>query len=212
VTEDAASREAGRQAATSSRETRRRNEILDAAVRVFAGKGYQAAGVADIAAHLGIGHGTFYRYFESKHDVAAQVAERVVEEIAHGLGDEDPQASETLEEYRAQVERICGRMFDLIDERPDLMRFFHHESVVVDPDRLAAAMDGFAALTAPFLENGVGRGLLRPDLDVEITAQALVGIIAEGTRRALHSPQPAEVRERWIAAGTALMFEGIARR
>jgi AcrR family transcriptional regulator len=212
MTEAAASREGGRQPAAASREARRRNEILDAAVRVFAGKGYQAAGVADIAADLGIGHGTFYRSFESKHDVAAQVADRVVEEIARGLGDEDPEASETLEEYRAQVERICGRMFDLIDERPDLMRFLHHGSVVVDPDRLAAAMDGFAALTVRFLENGLRRGFLRADLDVQITAQALVGIIAEGSRRALHSPQPAEVRERWIAAGTALMFEGIARR
>jgi AcrR family transcriptional regulator len=198
--------------AAASREARRRDEILDAAVRVFSRKGYQAAGVADIAADLGIGHGTFYRYFESKHDVAAQVGDRVVERIAAALGDEDPDASETVEDYRAQVERICSAMFDLIDEQPELMRFFHRESLVVDPDRLAHAMDGFAALAAPFLENGLRKGFLREALDVEITAQALVGIISEGTRRALHAPQPADVRERWISAGTALMFEGITRR
>jgi AcrR family transcriptional regulator len=201
-----------RESAAASRESRRRDDILDAAVRVFAHKGYQAAGVADIAAELGIGHGTFYRYFESKHDVAARVADRVVERIAEALGDEDPQSSDSVEEYRAQVERICAAMFDLIHEQPELMRFFHRESLVVDPDRLASAMDGFAALAAPFLENGLRKGFLREDLDVEITAQALVGIISEGTRRALTSPQPADVRERWIAAGTALMFEGIARR
>jgi AcrR family transcriptional regulator len=198
--------------AAAARESRRRGEILDAAVRVFSRKGYQAAGVADIAADLGIGHGTFYRYFESKHDVAAQVGDRVVERIAEALGDEDPEASGTVEEYRAQVERLCSGMFDLIDEQPELMRFFHRESLVVDPDRLAHAMDGFAALVAPFLTNGIQKGFLRQDLDVDITAQALVGIISEGTRRALHSPQPAEVRERWIAAGTALMFDGITRR
>jgi AcrR family transcriptional regulator len=196
----------------ATRESQRRGEILDAAVRVFSRKGYQAAGVADIAADLGIGHGTFYRYFESKHDVAAQVGDRVVERIAEALGNEDPEGSDSVEDYRAQVERICGAMFDLIDEQPELMRFFHRESLVVDPDRLARAMDGFAGLAAPFLENGLRKGFLREDLDVDITAQALVGIISEGTRRALHSPQPAEVRERWIAAGTALMFDGIARR
>jgi AcrR family transcriptional regulator len=196
--------------AAAARESRRRDEILDAAVRVFARKGYQAAGVADIAAELGIGHGTFYRYFESKHDAAARVGDRVVERIAEALGNEDPQGSDTVEEYRAQVERICSAMFDLIDEQPELMRFFHRESLVVDPDRLAGAMDGFAALAAPFLENGLRKGFLRQDLDVEITAQALVGIISEGTRRALRAPQPADVRQRWIAAGTLLMFEGIA--
>ena len=132
--------------------------------------------------------------------------------MAQALAGEDPTASEAVEEYRAQVERICAALFDLLDEQPELMRFFHRESLVVDPERLAGAMDGFSALTAPFLENGLRNGFLRGDLDVEITAQALVGIISEGTRRALHSPQPAEVRERWIAAGTALMFEGIARR
>jgi len=198
--------------AARSQERRRHGDIIEAAVRVFARKGYRDAGVADIAAEVGIGHGTFYRYFQSKHDVAAQVADRVVERIADALRDEDPEASDTLDEYRAQVERICGRMFDLIDDQPDLMRFFHRESLVVDADRLAAAMDGFAAFAAPFIANGVRKGFVRQDVDVEITAQALVGIISEGTRRALGSPQPAEVRRRWIAAGTALMFEGIAPR
>jgi AcrR family transcriptional regulator len=196
--------------ASPAREERRHREIIEAAVRVFARKGYQDAGVADIAAELGIGHGTFYRYFQSKHDVAAQVADRVVERIAEALGNEDPADSDTLDEYRDQVERICGRVFDLIDEYPDLMRFFHRESLVVDADRLAAAMDGFAAFAARFIANGVRRGFVRQDVDVEITAQALVGIISEGTRRALGSQQPVEARQRWVAAGTALMFEGIA--
>ena len=56
----------------------------------------------------------------------------------------------------------------------------------------------------------MAKGFLRADLDVEVTAQALVGIIFEGTRRALREPQPAALRRRWIAAGVALMFDGVA--
>jgi AcrR family transcriptional regulator len=188
----------------------RRDEILDAAERVFAEKGYYEAGIADIAAELGIGHGTFYRYFRNKHDIAATVLERVVERIAAAGLEEDPEASETLEQYREQTERILRRMFDLIDDHPMVMRFFHSQSPVVDAERLSAAIDGYAAHTARFLENGVRRGFLRGGLDTEITAQALVGVIFEGTRRALEAPQPAAVRERWIDAGTALIFEGVA--
>jgi AcrR family transcriptional regulator len=41
----------------------RRSQILEAAYRAFASKGYRDTMVADIAQKLGIGHGTFYRYF-----------------------------------------------------------------------------------------------------------------------------------------------------
>jgi AcrR family transcriptional regulator len=188
----------------------RRDEILDAAERVFAEKGYHETGIADIAADLGIGHGTFYRYFRNKHDIAANVLERVIARIAAAGLEEDPEASTTLDEYRDQTARILERMFDLIDDHPMVMRFFHSQSLVVDAERLAAALDGYASFTERFLENGVRRGFLRPDLDAEITAQALIGVIFEGTRRALRSAHPDELRRRWIDAGTALMFDGVA--
>ena len=190
----------------------RRDEILDAAERVFAEKGYHETGIADIAADLGIGHGTFYRYFRNKHDIAATVLERVVARIAAAGLEEDPDASETVGQYREQTERILRRMFDLIDDHPMVMRFFHSQSLVVDAERLSAALDAYSEFTQRFLDNGVRRGFLRADLDTEITAQALVGIIFEGTRRALRAPQPEEVKRRWIDAGAALMFDGVSAR
>jgi TetR/AcrR family fatty acid metabolism transcriptional regulator len=47
----------------------KRNQILDAAVRVFADEGYHAARVGDIAATAGVAHGLLYHYFASKEDV-----------------------------------------------------------------------------------------------------------------------------------------------
>jgi AcrR family transcriptional regulator len=197
-------------AAVQTRADIRRDEILDAAERVFSEKGYHETGIADIAAELGIGHGTFYRYFRNKHDIAATVLERVVAQIAEAALAEDPEASTTLDEYREQTERILRGMFDLIDDHPMVMRFFHSQSLLVDADRLATALDAYAQFTRRFLDNGVRRGFLRAGLDTEITAQALVGIIFEGTRRALRAPQPEQARQRWIEAGAALMFEGVA--
>jgi AcrR family transcriptional regulator len=197
---------------SAARAELRRDEILDAAERVFAEKGYHEAGIADIAADLGIGHGTFYRYFRNKHDIAATVLERVVARVAEAGLVEEPEASTTVEEYRAQTVRMLERMFGLIDEDPMLMRFFHAQSLVVDAERMYAALDAYAQFSERFLTNGVRRGFLRADLDVEVTAQALIGIIFEGTRRALRAPQPTEMRQRWIDAGTALMFDGVAAR
>ncbi|MEV6902681.1 helix-turn-helix domain-containing protein [Amycolatopsis sp. NPDC051372] len=41
-------------------------EIAEAAARVFMAKGYQAAGVSDVSAALGLSHGAVYNYAKSK--------------------------------------------------------------------------------------------------------------------------------------------------
>src|SRR5260221_3876287 len=47
----------------------RRRDLLDAAIRVFARKGFHAARVGDIAEEAGVAHGLLYHYFRSKEDV-----------------------------------------------------------------------------------------------------------------------------------------------
>src|SRR5437588_5168779 len=51
----------------------RRRELLDAAVRVFARKGFHATRVGDIAAEAGVAHGLLYHYFRSKDEVLETV-------------------------------------------------------------------------------------------------------------------------------------------
>ncbi len=47
----------------------RRSEILDAAVKVFAGKGFYNATVAEIAAASGFAIGTLYQFFDGKEQL-----------------------------------------------------------------------------------------------------------------------------------------------
>src|SRR5207342_1419224 len=51
----------------------KRRLLLDAAVRVFARKGYHAARVGDIAEEAGVAYGLLYHYFDSKEDVLRSV-------------------------------------------------------------------------------------------------------------------------------------------
>ena len=53
----------------AERTTDRRAELLDAAVRVFARKGFHASRVGDIAEEAGVAHGLLYHYFRSKDEV-----------------------------------------------------------------------------------------------------------------------------------------------
>src|SRR5205807_2990707 len=57
----------------------RRNQILDAATRVFAEKGFHRATIKDIARVAGIADGTIYTYFASKTAVLLDILNRLNE-------------------------------------------------------------------------------------------------------------------------------------
>ena len=58
----------------------KRRRILDAAVHVFARKGYFAARVSDIAKKAGVADGTIYLYFENKEDILVRLFDEVMSE------------------------------------------------------------------------------------------------------------------------------------
>ena len=194
------------------RAQQRRSEIIDAAARVFADKGYHEAGISDIAAELGLSHGTVYRYFKSKQQLGERVLDRVLQRLAQTMLQEDPAASDTLEEYRAQIINMLRRVFDLYETDHDLMRFYQSQSMTIDAERIGAALDGFTEFIERFMRNGVEKGFFRSDLDIEVMAQSMVGVMFDILRRMLRSPDAAGLRDRWIAHGPTAMLEGIASR
>lgn len=72
---------AGRRGRKPDRERtdRRRGEILDAAARLFAERGYPDTDLDDLAGRLGVGKGTVYRYFPSKEKLFFASADRAMQ-------------------------------------------------------------------------------------------------------------------------------------
>jgi AcrR family transcriptional regulator len=56
----------------------RRDQIVDAALRSFAAKGFQGASMADIIAESGLSAGAIYGHFEGKQQLALAVAQRIL--------------------------------------------------------------------------------------------------------------------------------------
>lgn len=192
---------------------RRRREIADAAAATFAEQGYHATGIADIAQRLGIGHGTFYRYFKNKRDILEFVLDEVTQRLADVMAAEDPTATTTVAEYRAQVERIGMGLFDLFGSEPAIARLFYVEGVGADHEFSERWMDlqgAMAAVTGAYLQNGVDREFLPGDLDVEVTARAVNGMIFAALLGVIRDPDPAAEAERWVAGITRIMFDGVA--
>lgn len=189
-----------------------RREIIDAAFDCFAEQGYHATGIADIAARLGIGHGTFYRYFENKRDIVEHVVSGVVERILATLAEENaPDAVDTLEDYRTQSARIGEALARIFLEDPRVPRLLILEAPGIDKamaDRILGFFELATNLTAAYLSHGVELGYLRQDLDVDNTARAINGMILGS---ALALLQNASVDQRALSeAIRRVMYDGIA--
>ncbi len=190
-----------------------RREIIDTAFDCFADLGYHATGISDIAARLGIGHGTFYRYFQNKRDIVDHVIDDLVARIVAALTAENaPDAVSTLEDYRAQSARIGEALARIFGEDPRVPRLLLFEAAGIDKamaDRVLDFFDMAATLTAAYLEHGVELGYLRADLDIDNTARAINGMVMASAIALIRKPD-AEAQHTMSEAVRRLMYDGIA--
>ena len=122
-----------------------REEIIDAAIEVFAESGYHDAGVADIAKRVGIGHSTFYRHFENKRAILDEVIDTVIQRSTAALAAENaPEAVNTLDDYRDQVGRIAAALAEISSDLR-VVRLILIEAASVDTD-MRERVDGMVDL------------------------------------------------------------------
>lgn len=203
----------GRRPPTEVLAQRRRREIIEAAYGVFSEKGYSAAGIADIAQRLGMGHGTFYRYFKNKRDILEQVVDYGVERIVEVLKREAATPATTLDQFREQLRRVGERLFSLLESDPGLGQVVLLEATSIDHEltqHVLGLLDRFGALAAAFLEQGVRRGFLRSDLDTERVGQAITALALPELFAALRGAAGPEQRRHYVDAMVRLVFDGIS--
>lgn len=191
---------------------RRREEILTAAFKVFSEKGYHAANVADIAASLGIGHGTFYRYFESKYDVFSSVVDQIIQTISMVVVKENPQESNSLEEYREQLIKIGDGLFEALTQNPYTAKILFFDALGVDEHinrKIQNAFEMFGIYTELYLKNGISKGFVRPDLQTKETSLAINAMILEAARHVVASPDLEAAKAVWVQTVINLMLDGI---
>ena len=80
-----------------------RAQILEAAARVFAERGYTAATMNEVAAAAGVSKATLYHYYGDKHDLLEQVASSHVARLEALVDEAGAQALAPREHLRALV-------------------------------------------------------------------------------------------------------------
>jgi AcrR family transcriptional regulator len=192
-----------------------RQDIIDAAFMEFSGRGYHQTGISHIAKRLGIGHGTFYRYFENKRDILEHVIDGVCEKIRLAMAEANaPTASRTLEDYEGQLARLGVSLSKILHETPGLFRILLLEATSIDPEmtrRITDFFDWCASQVEAYFENGMQQGFLRSDLDKQATAHVLVGMIFSTILMTINAGDQ-DLLKRMNAAVRRILLDGIASR
>lgn len=182
-------------ARVEQRKAELRKEIIDTAFDCFSDKGYHATGIADIAVRLGIGHGTFYRYFANKRDIIDHVIDDITSRIFTSLENElSPETATTLDEYAELLDRIGDALNRVLLEDPRVPQLLLFHATGIDDEltaRVFGLVDSTEIVISGYLDHGVRLGYLRPDLDTVTTAKAAMGMVVAGIVHGMRTPDPA---------------------
>jgi TetR/AcrR family transcriptional regulator, fatty acid metabolism regulator protein len=154
----------------------KRRLILDAAVRVFARKGYHNSRVGDIAEEAGVAHGLLYHYFRSKEELL----ETIFRETWRDVLDAVRAVEETDESARDRLAGVAKILLRAWRRDPDLVRVLvcevtrssHLQERIVEIDAAFAGLERI-------IVRGQQEGEFRPDLDPRMASYVFYGALEE---------------------------------
>ncbi len=154
----------------------KRRQILDAAVRVFARKGFHASRVGDIAEEAGVAHGLLYHYFKSKDQVLEAVFHEnwsvLLARIA-SVEESDEPAADQLRHIAAIVLRTWLHLPEVVTV---VIREFGRSPELAERiGDLAQPIDAIQRV----IERGIERGEFRKEVDPLVAATVVYGSIDE---------------------------------
>ncbi len=156
----------------------KREAILRAAIKVFAGKGYFNSKVADIAKEAGIADGTVYLYFKSKDDILRAFFDRAMSDF---IADGKSQLAE-LSGAEEKLRRIARLHLERLGADRDLAIVFQVElrgSTKFMREFSAAGFAEYLDIIRATIAEGQKEGVFRKDLKPIIAAKMLYGALDE---------------------------------
>ena len=158
----------------------KRDNIVQAAARVFAQKGYSGTVMADIAVTAGIGKGTIYEYFKSKEDLFYGVFEWFVRQMTElSRVDASALGGSPRTKLAALGDSLIKATQDMKDFLSLFMEFWAASGASNMRERFQQVFReiyaGFRGIISALIREGVRRGEFRSDVDPESIAAVLVG-------------------------------------
>ncbi|HMI98456.1 MAG TPA: TetR/AcrR family transcriptional regulator [Gaiellaceae bacterium] len=155
----------------------KRRQILDAAVRAFARKGYHACRVGEIAEEAGVAYGLIYHYFGSKEELLETIFRDTWTQMLARVREVQEEGGPAGE----QVRKVTALLLRTWRRDPDLVRVLVHE-VTRSPEQLPRQVEeishAYEALES-IVAHGQQTGEFRDDFDAQLAATIFYGALEE---------------------------------
>ncbi|MBN2283802.1 MAG: TetR/AcrR family transcriptional regulator [Deltaproteobacteria bacterium] len=150
---------------------RRHQEILDAAIRVFNSKGYNAATTAEIAREAGISEPIMYKHFGSKPELFLACFRSISDELLEAYREV---YKNTVDNEVGYLEGVARVYIDFVENNPHKSMFLVHllsyrdkpEFERVFMDFMDASIEGVRRI----IEAAKEKGRIRSTIDARILA------------------------------------------
>lgn len=161
-----------------SKQSDKHRRILDAAVRVFADRGFFHARVTEIAREAGVADGTVYLYFKSKDDLLISIFEvkmrEVIQRFRHSVSD--------LQDAPSRLRRLVELHLGELQRSPDLAAVFQVElrqSYRFMREYAKGELMEYLDLIGEIVEQGQREKAFRDDIPVGMMKRFVFGAIDE---------------------------------
>ena len=153
-----------------------RADVVAAAGRLFADKGYHGTSMRDLGRELGLLGSSLYAHIESKQDLLVAV----VEEGAR-LFQESAQIALAVEgSADDRLRALVAGHIDVVLDNHDVVGTFLNEARVLDDAhraRVIAARDAYESAFRSVIADGMGDGSFRPDVDPKLASIFILSIL-----------------------------------
>ena len=166
--------------APAARPAARRRQLLDAAIAIFARKGYRGAAISDIIAHADVARGTFYLYFDSKEEVFLAIVDDFHDRIRRMLDEPDPPMRLAEHNGRAVLQRSFRRWLLFFAAHREAAAVILKEATSIDP-RFEASLARLRELARSDFAGRFRRvqalGLVNPSMPPDLVAHLQMGML-----------------------------------
>lgn len=154
------------------------NRILEAAIRIFAQKGFFQSRVSDIAREAGVADGTIYLYFRNKDDLLISIFEEKMREAIEIFQRKLAEFQDAESKFRKFVEVYLY----LFENNPDLASVLQVElrqSARFMKEYKKVELKRFLDLIGQIIEQGQEEGVFRKEISPSIAKRFVFGALDE---------------------------------
>lgn len=146
---------------------RRAPEVLEAAVQIFAAKGYENASMQEIGETLGLLKGSIYYYTPSKENLLFAVIESVHAEMMSNLARAKTREGDIQSRIRQFLEDMVALTVDRLEHASVFQREFRHLAPN-SQDEIRQERRQYEAFFQALLREGQQEGVVRTDIEAKL--------------------------------------------